>query len=247
MYNKVLVITDNLYMAQQFERVLLNVNNQKLDWKFAISPFSNEIEFKKVLNSLITVFNLKDEMVIDEIISNYELVFSIHSKQIFPKKLVNAVKCINVHPGYNPINRGWYPQVFAIINNLPIGATIHEIDEELDHGNIIARAFVTKNSFDTSESLYNKIVLKEIELLEANINSILKNTYTTMKPEQEGDLFLKKDFNALCKLNLEEVLTTETLLNKLRALTHGGFKNAYYIDKETGKKVFVKIDLEFEE
>tara|TARA_R110001583_G_scaffold71749_3_gene201743 strand:- start:1184 stop:1927 length:744 start_codon:yes stop_codon:yes gene_type:complete len=247
MFKEILVITDSLYMAQEFEALLQSLNYQNLNWKFSISPFSNEIEFIEVLNSNIKVFNLKKEAVIDEIISNFDLVFSIHSKQIFPIKLVGAVKCINVHPGYNPINRGWYPQVFAIINNLPTGATIHEIDEELDHGAIIARAFVNKTTTDTSETLYKKVVEKEIELLKCNIEGILKNNYNTTKPETEGNLFLKKDFNKLCKLNLEEKLTTKEFIDKLRALTHGNFKNAFYIDKETKQKVFVKIYLEVEE
>lgn len=246
MYNNILIITDNLWMANQFEIIIKGLNYSSINWTYSISPFSNKLNFEKSLEQNIKIFDLKKCTAINEIISNFDLVISIHSKQIFPEKMVSQVKCINVHPGYNPINRGWYPQVFAIIKNLPIGATIHEIDNQLDHGDIIARSLVDKNSFDTSETLYNKVIMKEVELLKENIVKIINDTYQTIKPENEGELFLKTDFNKLCKLDLDEVISTRDFINKLRALTHGEFNNAYFIDEETGKKIFIKIELKNE-
>ena len=173
----------------------------------------------------------------------YDLIFSVHCKQLFPSDLVKSVKCINIHPGYNPINRGWYPQVFAILNDTPIGATIHEIDEKLDHGAIIVRSYVEKNNFDTSETLYNKIINKEIELFDLMLDSILNNSYVAFPIENEGNLHLKKDFNALLHLDLNEKTTMGDCIKKLRALTHGDFKNAYFLDSDTGKKIFVSLKL----
>lgn len=247
MYNKVLIISDNLVLCQKFIEITNDLNINDATWSFAISPYSNIVDFKKSLEKTIKVYNLNEEKNIDEIISSYDLVFSMHCKQIFPDKMVNGIKCINIHPGYNPINRGWFPQVFAIMDDLPIGATIHEIDCELDHGPIIARKFVEKSELDTSGTLYNKIIDAEIILIKENLISILKKEYITFLPENEGNLYLKKDFDKLCKLDLEEMLTIRELINKLRALTHGDYKNAFYIDSFTGKKVYVKMTLEFEE
>jgi methionyl-tRNA formyltransferase len=101
---------------------------QGQNFVFAISPFSNPEDFEISTK----VYDLKKSNHIIEIIEKYQLVFSLHCKQIFPSELISNVKCINVHPGYNPLNRGWYPQVFSIIYDLPIGATIHEIDEVVD-------------------------------------------------------------------------------------------------------------------
>ncbi len=67
----------------------------------------------------------------------YILFISLHCKQIFPQRLTDNYRCINIHPGYNPYNRGWFPQVFSILNKNTAGVTIHEIDQELDHGPII--------------------------------------------------------------------------------------------------------------
>ena len=240
---KILVISDNLFLCKEFEKIINNIELSNVIWDFSISPFSDYKLFSDSLENNVSIKNLKDSTNVDEICEKYDIVLSVHCKQIFPEKLVSMVKCINIHPGYNPINRGWYPQVFAIINDYPIGATIHEIDSELDHGPIIDRALVEKDVWDTSLSLYNKVVNLEIELVKKNIMSILSNSYTTIEPESEGKLHLKKDFNELCEIKLGEIQTVGETINKLRALSHGNYKNAFFVDPNTGKKVFVNIEL----
>lgn len=241
MYCNVLIISDNLFLSKEFERIISEENFKNVNWSFSISPYSNLTEFSNKLVCDVSQVNLKDEYVVDIICKSFDLVISIHCKQIFPEKLVNSIKCINVHPGYNPINRGWYPQVFAILNNTKIGATIHEIDTQLDHGNIIDRQLVNIDSWDTSKSLYDKITNIELNLLKKNLKNIIYNNYKTESPENEGNLYLKKDFNQLCKIELDKNQSVEKTINTLRALSHGEFENAYFIDKLTGKKVFVSI------
>lgn len=240
----VLIISDNLYLCQASAKIFSKYNTSFI-FDYGVSPFSNLNDFASQLDNKVQTFDLKDHNDVERITSTYNLVISLHCKQLFPEELFTQVKCINVHPGYNPINRGWYPQVFAIINDNKVGATIHEIDGEIDHGNIIDRGFVEKQITDTSKSLYDKILIKEMELLENNIEAILNNTYHTISPESEGELYLKKDFNNLRELDLNEKVSTLELINKLRALTHGDFKNAFFIDPQSGKKVYISVSLEF--
>jgi len=245
MRKKILVVSDNISLCIEFKKIISK--RKFVDIDYSTSPFSNKSLFDYKLKEKVKQYNLKNTEDINIIINNdYDLIFSIHCKQLFPESIVKRIKCINVHPGYNPINRGWYPQVFAIINDLPIGATIHEIDNQLDNGLIIARDFVKKDFFDTSETLYNKIMHKEIELLKNNIDIIISGNYTTIAPEGKGNLFLKKDFKDLCELNLDEKLTGLEFINKLRALSHGDFKNAYFIDPKTHKKIYVNLNLKLE-
>ena len=227
-------------MAHAFKNILAK-QMPHVSAHYFCSTFSNPKEF-----NIQNVQSIDIKKYYTNLIEKFNLIFSIHCKQIFPKELVERVRCINVHPGYNPINRGWYPQVFSIINNLETGATIHEMDAELDHGNIIARKKIAIKSWDTSLSLYNKIVETELELLEKHIISIVEKTYTTITPESEGNVYLKKDFNALLHIDLQKKASYKQVINHLRALTHGEFKNAYFVDSETNKKVFVKVILEVE-
>jgi len=246
MFRRLLVISDNVHMCSNFNLAFDNLNLKEVAVNYAISPQSNKTDFEKEFQKEVLVINLKNANEVIQIINSYDLIFSIHCKQLFPKDLVNSVKCINVHPGFNPTNRGWYPQVFSIIYDLPIGATIHEIDEYLDHGDIIDRTLVEKNIIDNSETLYAKILTKEIELINKNLLSIIHNNYSTIVPENKGNLYLKSDFNKLCLIDLNEKVNVGEFINRLRALSHGDHKNAFFIDKKSGKKVYIKIDTSYE-
>lgn len=243
MYKNALIISDNSYLCEKFLGIIKKKKIKSCRFTFSISPFSYKADFRFVNHDELKVFNLKKQNDIDFIKNNYDLIFSIHCKQIFPCDLVKELKCINIHPGFNPINRGWYPQVFSIIKKTPIGATIHEIDDKLDHGSIIKRELVLKNIFDTSKTLYDKIVMKELELLEDCLESIIMNNYRVFEPENEGTIYFRSDFEELLELNLNEQVSIGDLIDRLRALTHGDFKNAYFVDPDTGKKIFVSIKL----
>jgi len=174
----------------------------------------------------------------------FDLVISAHCKQLFPAEMVRTVRCINIHPGLNPHNRGWFPQVFSILNGLPVGATIHEIDEQLDHGAIIAQEEVPVHAWDTSKDVYDRVQKAEISLLREHLPTILSGTYKTTLPATEGNINLKKDFNSLLRLDVNEQMTMGQAIDRLRALTHLPYRNAYFIDPKSGKKVFVSIYLQ---
>jgi methionyl-tRNA formyltransferase len=237
---KVLIISDNAYLCKALFDLIHSQNNLNATFDLAISMESDAQSFSPLY---VKKINLKSEKQITGIIEAYSLVISMHCKQIFPPQMVEGVRCINVHPGYNPINRGWYPQVFALFNGLPVGATIHEIDNELDHGKIIARTFVEKNSYDTSLSLYNKVIEAEFELIKIHLKQIIDGTYKAIEPESEGNLFLKKDFNQLCEINLDEFTTYRDCINRFRALSHGEHLNAYFRDEKSGEKIYLKLDI----
>jgi methionyl-tRNA formyltransferase len=185
--------------------------------------------------------NLKSEEEVLRIINDFDLVISLNSAQVFPKKLVTSIKCINIHPGYNPDTRGCFPEIFSLMYNTKIGATIHEMDAELDHGPVIAREAVEKTDWDTADTLYKKIIDKEFELIEKNFDAILKNTYDTISVE-EGKLYTKKDFNALLKIDTDEKKTFREFIDYLRAMTFEGYDNCYYVNEE-GRKIYVSIRL----
>lgn len=236
----ILIITDNDYLYNGFKNI---INKKKLldkTFDFGYS-YTNE-EFEKEYNDLFKI-NFKKQNQLNNIIQKYDMIISLHCKQLFPKKLVEKVECINVHPGYNPYNRGWYPQVFSIINDKPIGVTIHKIDEQLDHGEIIYQKKVKINSWETSKDVYDKLIDLELKLLDNYLLNILNHDYKTRPPKREGNINFKSDFNKLKKIDLNKKVTYKEAIDRLRALTHGDYKNAYFVDEE-GNKILVKINLE---
>ncbi len=241
MFHRILVLTDNDYLLNEFtklaDRITARVDAVTFNYAFS---YNNKALAEKFQDAeWIRSLNIRQESA--SIIENYDLVISLHCKQLFPAGLVNSVRCINVHPGLNPYNRGWFPQVFSILNHLPAGATIHEIDEELDHGPVICQKEVRIEDHDTSLSAYDKILAAELELLDTHLLSIVQDNYSTTTVA-EGNINLKSDFNKLCALDLSNVDTLKNHIDLLRALSHGDYLNAYFLD-ENNKKVYLKIEI----
>jgi methionyl-tRNA formyltransferase len=229
---KTLILTDNpstLEIALEIQRRYENVDIRQ-------SPGGCLID---VLSLNVTTEHLA-------ISSTYSLVISLHCKQIFPKELVLKTRCINIHPGYNPYNRGWFPHVFSFINNQPTGVTIHEIDGQLDHGRIIVQKKYKLKSWDTSASAYNEIMRMERELLLDWFERIRDGLYDSFEPFTEGNINYKKDYERLKHIDLDTIGTFGEFLNLLRALSHSSFRNAYIIDSE-GNRVYVRVVLEKDE
>jgi len=232
---KVLVITDNEYLYSNFKPLIEN-NYSHVKFEYMCSPGTT---FK--IDQLPTI-NVKMHDNITFIINNYQLVFSLHCNQIFPAELVDQIRCINIHPGYNPHNRGWFPHVFSIINGLPAGATIHLMDRNIDSGAIIAQREVGIEEYETSKEVYEKILNVELELIKENIKDILNNNYS-VNHVKIGNINTKKNYTDLCKLDLDKKVSMREAINILRALSHGEYKNAYFYD-ENGCKIYIKIQMD---
>lgn len=232
---KVAVITDNKLVYKEFVDLINKYKLKDVTFNFFCSASS-----KGLFDDCISVIDVKSQY--RELISEYELVISCHCKTIFPKELVNAVRCINIHPGLNPFNRGWYPQVFAINNGMPHGATIHEMDEEIDHGDIIAQKTISILESDTSKTVYERVLRAEIELLDSNFENIINNDYEVESPINEGNYNSIDDFRKLCEINMDKYGTFREFYNLIRSLTHPPYSNAYFID-EKGRKIKFEIDI----
>ncbi|HLP51906.1 MAG TPA: dTDP-4-amino-4,6-dideoxyglucose formyltransferase [Chitinophagales bacterium] len=237
-YKNILVVSDNGFLIKAFHDLIAPL--QGVQVTYTCSPQNTALLTATNLPVPIRAISMKADW--EQF--NYDLIFSLHCKQLFPAGLVNKTKCINVHPGFNPYNRGWFPQVFSILNGHTAGATIHEIDEQLDHGAIIAQREIKIEAYDTSLTAYEKIQQCEVELLRENLRNILFNTYTKTVPAQEGNVNLKKDFNKLTRLDLDEKLTMREAIDRLRALTHGEYKNAWFTDPTTQERIYISVNLE---
>lgn len=237
---KFFLVTDNVWW---FHKATKLFSDKKFDVQFFCSPSSTALFKSELESKSITTLNIKDDL--DYLILNYDVGISAHCKQIFPAKLVESKRCINIHPGLNPYNRGWYPQVFSIINKKPAGATVHIMDKEIDHGEILFQTQIEIKDWDTSKSAYDRILQTEFDLLEENCESILTGSASKIKMNSEGNYNSIADYKALLEIDLEKKVTMREAIDFLRAMTHQPYKNAYFLT-EKGEKVFVAIDIEKE-
>lgn len=234
---KVLIVSDNPKLSLFLKESLLP-NVSDISCEFRYSNINKSPSLMQQLGATEIDIKTKDA----DFARSYDLIFSLHCKQIFPAAVVNNTVCVNVHPGLNPYNRGWYPQVFSIINKLPIGATIHLMNEDVDAGDIIAQQEVLVTETDTSLDVYDKVQNAELSLLSKWFERIVTGSFETFSPNEIGNYNSISDFNKLCHLNLEHVGSFNEHIDILRALTHGDFKNAFYFD-ERGVKRYIKIEI----
>jgi methionyl-tRNA formyltransferase len=237
---RVLLISDIGFQIDHF-RNLFEQNNCAEFTELTVHCSPGGEEELEAQNPPVTTLNVKEN--VEAILQSFDLIISYHCRQLFPAEIVSNIRCVNIHPGFNPYNRGWYPGVYSIANGLPAGATIHEIDDKIDNGPIIAQKQIDILPEDTSGTVYPKIIQAEYDLLEEFFLPMITGEYETFSPEHSGNLNYKKDYYALQQLDLDEKLTTKQVIDKLRALTHPPFKNAYYIDQATGDRIYVSVEL----
>jgi methionyl-tRNA formyltransferase len=241
----ILVVSDNpelsLFLKKEVESIR-SCAAMRIDFRYsnANSDPAQMIEFGA------EPIDLKDPKAVDMVIQQYDLALSVHCKQIFPRRLLDNVCCINFHPGFNPFNRGWYPQAFSLVNGHPFGATIHIMTTKIDHGPIIDQEQVSVDPCDTSLELYRKVIETEKGLIHRNIATILSGAYHSSLPNHEGNYNSLKDYRALCRLDLSDQGTLGEHLNLLRATSHGAYKNAYFLGQD-GRRYFVHIEIAMEE
>lgn len=242
MMKKILVVSDNPTLVLFFKEECADQRVGMIaDVTFCYSAINKSPE--AMISMGASSIDMKDPKCISEVRNGFDLVFSLHCKQIFPSELVTSISCVNVHPGLNPFNRGWYPQVFSIINGKPIGATIHLMDEYVDHGDIIDQEEVEMRASDTSLEVYERVFEAEKRLIRKNLYSIINMEFCTKSLRLEGNYNSIVDFRSLCQLDLNVIGSLREHIDLLRALSHGEFKNAFFLD-DSGNKVYIRVILE---
>jgi phosphoribosylglycinamide formyltransferase-1 len=111
---------------------------------------------------------------------NVELVCLAGYMRLLSKDFVRAFpnKIINIHPSLLPNFRGLDAQKQAIDSGAKVsGCTVHFVDEELDHGEIILQKEVEVSDDETPESLAAKILPHEHALYVEAIAKIVQKNY----------------------------------------------------------------------
>ena len=131
--------------------------------------------YRKSRTSLISFLRKKKNIVYEfgnkiiktNDVEKADLIISFGYKHIINQNILNIVKrpIINLHISYLPFNRGSHPVFWSFVENTPKGVSIHEIDKEIDLGNIIFRKkYIFKKKNLTFQEAYLMLIC-EIEKL----------------------------------------------------------------------------------
>ncbi len=105
---------------------------------------------------------------------------------IVPKDVLDFFELgiINVHPSLLPKYRGATPGQAAILNGDSVtGVSIIKLDEQVDHGAILAQVQEKIKPNDTSETLYERLFQKGAELLSKTLPKYISGD---LKPSEQN-------------------------------------------------------------
>lgn len=109
-----------------------------------------------------------------------ELVCLAGYMRLLSKDFIHAFpnRIVNIHPSLLPSFRGLEAQKQAIDAGAKVsGCTVHFVDEELDHGEIILQKEVEVKNDDTAETLSARILEHEHALYVEAVKKIVSGNY----------------------------------------------------------------------
>ena len=154
---------------------------------------------------------------------------------VFPKG------CFNLHPALLPYGRGADPNVWAIIDREPAGATLHWIDAGIDSGDIVAQRPVAVEPTDTGETLYQRLEQASMALLAECWPSIAAGTAPRHPQGSGGSSHRRADLRNAERIDLDARYSGRELLDRLRALTFPPHPSAYF--EEDGRRIRIRVQL----
>ena len=115
------------------------------------------------------VRNMRDAEVDTIALAGFDRIVTATLLDAFPQRV------LNIHPALLPSFTGLHGQRQALDYGCRLaGVTVHFVDEELDHGPIIAQAAVPVEDDDTEESLAARILAEEHRLYPAALQSLAR-------------------------------------------------------------------------
>jgi len=114
---------------------------------------------------------------------------------LIPQDIISWPKkgLLNLHPSLLPKYRGPTPVPTAILNDeKETGLTIIKVDEQIDHGPIVAQFKEAIKPEDTSESLLNRLFTMGGEVLATILPSFLEDKIEIKKQNHSQATFTKK-------------------------------------------------------
>ncbi|TRU34418.1 MAG: hypothetical protein EWV78_13450 [Microcystis aeruginosa Ma_MB_F_20061100_S20D] len=181
--------------------------------------------------------------------------FLISWKYIVPPILFShpANGAINLHYSLLPEYRGVYPVNWAIIEGKnTTGVTYHLVNSKIDGGQIVFQKEVPINLSDTARSLQLRLDDFAFELFDEVIQWAIhvSSTKDMLKLEKSicGSYKSRLDFVETDELDLNREYRAIDLFNLLRGKTfRPETKGLYVVDPETGKRIYVSINLAVDE
>ncbi|KAB8028014.1 formyltransferase family protein [Fluviispira multicolorata] len=180
----------------------------------------------------------------------FDWLLNLWGGYIFKHDILERVhNSLNIHPSFLPFGRGRDPVVWAIRNRSPAGVTLHEINNQVDGGDIWYQEEVPYTLPITGNNLYQKVINSCITIFKIHWPKIRDKKYIKRQQDTHNlPTFKRKDLFSDQIINFKN-LNSEQIDIILKILAHDFDKNysaLLIIDKEKFKIRFhlEKVDTE---
>lgn len=187
-----------------------------------------------------------------QLLDNLDLdyMIGIHFPYLVPESVLSIPRSgvLNLHPAYLPYNRGWHTPSWALLEDTPIGATLHFMDAGVDTGDIIHQRMLKPAPGDTAHTLYQRLKQLELEVFQEAWPRLVAGAYQRLPQKANaGTTHYKTELLAanVQLIDLEACVEAGQLLKKLRALTTHRLDEAAYYEMN-GRRYRVQVTI-FEE
>lgn len=177
-----------------------------------------------------------------------DYVVGIHFPYIVPPEVLELPRegVLNLHPAYLPFNRGWHTPSWALLEQTPIGATLHFMDAGVDSGDILAQKRVEPTPADTANRLYQRVKRAEFELFRESWPRLIAGELPRQPQDPNAGTTHKKEellSDEQRKIDLDATTTADALLRKLRAHTTSDPDEACFFEQD-GKRYRVRVEVD---
>lgn len=200
--------------ASHFVLPVVESLNKNFDLSLAITTEKQKIEpiIKYCIENNIPYLCVKNST---DLVNNIQKIeadlgvvadFGVILKTEMLNSFTNGI--LNIHPSLLPKYRGPTPVQNALLNrDKTTGVTVIKLDEEVDHGPILAQENEDIESNDTTQSLYERLFKKGANLLEKIIPDYVENKVELREQNHENATFtniLKREDGFIDVENLED-------------------------------------------
>ncbi len=204
---------------------------------------------KLAADEKISHYVFKNNKELYQKIKNLDIDYIISAswRSIVPKNILQLAKlgAVNMHNSLLPMFRGSYANSWPLyFGETEAGVSLHYMTEKFDDGEVIGQEKFNIDPTDTAKEVWekcNKAYMKMFEYLWP-----INDKWKEMSKKQKGQasFYSIKDFENLNEIDTEKKVKIKDFINFLRSRSFEPYyRNAFYTDKKTGKKIYISINL----
>ena len=240
---KIVIFTSDLFGLKIYNLIK---RNKKYNIYLIISN-KNKTLINHLKKSNINIYSYYEDLdkkknLIDFQNNNFDLLISVYFNKILKKNIYNFVKkTINFHPSYLPLHKGCYPHVHSLLTGKGSGFTFHEIDKNIDSGNIWYQKKIFPTFLDDQISFHNKLKKEMLKQFKIKFELILNNKIKSKPQNSKGNYNNLKSLQEIDKLDLNKKYKLKDLILILNARKYKKNTFAYFQYESKIYKLIMKI------